>query len=213
MMIIFYRLAEVRAGQSTGGAHHLLQHRGTMTIADEFPGYTFDGSKQWLPLHREAQVKVLHSGGSVVAKEGSFIVEKADKVTLFLTAGTDFKQDRSANWRGVMPHAAIAARLEAATKKSYDELLSEHIRGVLPALRGVDPVHPRGPLRDFPARRRFHLRSSPCLWTGLPSVFNIWVPQRAPQLDNRSVRGNELVTHAEVVEIHEAAHGLRRIVE
>jgi len=71
---------------------------------------------------------VLHSGGSVVAKDGTFIVDKADGVTLFLTAGTDFKQDRSANWRGVMPHTAIAARLEAATKMSYDELRSEHVR-------------------------------------------------------------------------------------
>ena len=71
---------------------------------------------------------MLHSGGSVVAKDGTFIVDKADGVTLFLTAGTDFKQDRSANWRGVMPHTAIAARLEAATKMSYDELRSEHVR-------------------------------------------------------------------------------------
>ena len=100
----------------------------TMTIAGDFPGYTYGGGKQWLPLHREAQVRVLHSGGSVVAKDGSFMVDKADKVTLFLTAGTDFKQDRSANWRGAMPTAALAARLEAATTKSYDDLRSEHIR-------------------------------------------------------------------------------------
>ena len=100
----------------------------TMTIAGEFPGYTYDGGKQWLPLHREALVRVLHSGGSVVAKDGSLIVDKADAVTLYLAAGTDFKQDRAANWRGAMPHAAIAARLAAAMKKSYDELLFEHIR-------------------------------------------------------------------------------------
>ncbi|HEY5503758.1 MAG TPA: glycoside hydrolase family 95 protein, partial [Sedimentisphaerales bacterium] len=99
-----------------------------MTIAGDFPGYTYDGGKQWLPLHREAQVRVLHSGGSVIARDSSFIVEKADEVTLFLTAGTDFKQDRSANWRGEMPHETIAARLKAATKKSYDELRSEHLR-------------------------------------------------------------------------------------
>ena len=100
----------------------------TMTIAGNFPGYTYDGGKQWLPLHREAQVRILHSGGSVVAEDGSLVVDKADEVTLFLTEGTDFKQDRSTNWRGVMPHATIAARLEAAMKTSYDELLSEHVR-------------------------------------------------------------------------------------
>ena len=41
----------------------------TMTIAGDFPGYTYDGGKQWLPLHREAQVRVLCKGGSSVAQE------------------------------------------------------------------------------------------------------------------------------------------------
>ncbi len=100
----------------------------TMTIAGDFPGYTYDGGKQWLPLHREAQVRMLHAGGTVLAKDGSFIVDKVDSVTLFLTAGTDFKQERSANWRGAMPHTAIAERLEAAAQISYDKLLSGHIR-------------------------------------------------------------------------------------
>ena len=100
----------------------------TMTIAGNFPGYTYDGGKQWPPLHREAQVRVLHTGGTVVAKNGNFVVDKADSVTLLLAAGTDFKQDRAKHWRGELPHRAIAARLEAATKKSYDELLSEHVR-------------------------------------------------------------------------------------
>ena len=100
----------------------------TMTIAGAFPGYTYDGGKQWLPLHREAQVRVLHTGGSVVAKGDCLKVDKSDGVTLFLTAGTDFKQDRSSNWRGAMPHAAITARLEAAANTSYDKLLSGHIR-------------------------------------------------------------------------------------
>lgn len=100
----------------------------TLTIAGEFPGYTYGDGKQWLPLHREAQVRVLHTGGSLVATNGEFVVDKADSLTLLLAAGTDFKQDRAANWRGALPHDSVSARLAAAAKKSCEELLAEHVR-------------------------------------------------------------------------------------
>lgn len=100
----------------------------TMTIAGEFPAYTYGGGRQWLPFHREAQVRLRHHGGSVAVQDGAFIVNQADSVTLLLAAGTDFKQDRAANWRGELPHAAVTARLEAASKQSFDALLAGHER-------------------------------------------------------------------------------------
>ena len=99
-----------------------------LTISGEFPGYKYDGGKDWLPLHREAQLRVLHVGGTVSVQDGKIQIEKADSVTLLLAAGTDFKQDRIANWRGPLPHAVVTARLDAASKKSYADLLAEHVR-------------------------------------------------------------------------------------
>jgi alpha-L-fucosidase 2 len=100
----------------------------TMTISGEFPGYQYDGGKRWLPLHREAQLRVLTSGGAVTAQGDALVIDKADSLTLLLAAGTDFKQDRRANWRGELPHAAVAARLDAAARNSFDQLREEHVR-------------------------------------------------------------------------------------
>ncbi|MGC4013405.1 MAG: glycoside hydrolase N-terminal domain-containing protein [Luteolibacter sp.] len=99
-----------------------------MTISGAFPGYKYDGGKEWLPLNREAQVRVLHEGGTVTAWNGRMVVDHADSVTLLLAAGTDFKQGRETNWRGVMPHEAIVARLNAAAKTPYADLLAAHVR-------------------------------------------------------------------------------------
>ena len=99
-----------------------------ITISGLFPGYKYADGKEWRPLHREAQLRVLHEGGTASAQDGKIQVEKADSLTLLLAAGTDFKQDRSAHWRGELPHAAVAARVKTAAKKSYDALLEEHIR-------------------------------------------------------------------------------------
>ncbi len=99
-----------------------------LSISGAFPGHQYDGGKNWLPFHREAQVRVLHTGGSVSTKGDKISVEKADSLTLLLAAGTDFRQDHAENWRGPLPHGAINARLDAAARKSYDDLLAAHIR-------------------------------------------------------------------------------------
>jgi alpha-L-fucosidase 2 len=115
---------------ATDADHHteISAEPPAITISGVFPGYQYDGGKEWPPLHREAQLRVLHDGGKVSARDGKIQVERADSVTLLLAAGTDFKQDRSSNWRGALPHAAITARLDAAAKKSYAALLKEHLR-------------------------------------------------------------------------------------
>ena len=127
-----------------------------LTVSGRFPGYKYDGEKErvprpgepqvrvshyigtvsvqgrkgekeWLPLLREAQVRVLRDGGTVSVQEGKIRVNKANSITLLLDAGTNVKQDRTAKWRGAPPHAAVTARLDAASKKSFDELLAEHV--------------------------------------------------------------------------------------
>ena len=99
-----------------------------LAVRGFFPGYQYDGGKTWLPLHREARLRILHDGGKTTVQNGKLQVEKADSLTLLLAAGTDFLQDRSKNWRGPLPHDAIAARLDAAAKRSYAELLAEHVK-------------------------------------------------------------------------------------
>jgi alpha-L-fucosidase 2 len=99
-----------------------------ISVRGRFPGYQYDGGKTWLPLNREASLRILHDGGRVTVQNGKIKVEHADTLTLQLAAGTDFLQDRSRNWRGPLPHDAIAARIDAAAKKPYADLLAEHVR-------------------------------------------------------------------------------------
>jgi alpha-L-fucosidase 2 len=115
---------------ATSADHHteISVNPPAITIGGVFPGYKYDGGKEWLPLNREAQLRVLHEGGAVSAKDGRLQITNADSVTLLLAAGTDFRQDRSKNWRGPLPHAAVSARLDAAAKTPYTDLLAEHVR-------------------------------------------------------------------------------------
>jgi alpha-L-fucosidase 2 len=98
-----------------------------LRISGRFPGYQYDGGKTWLPLHREARLRLLHHGGDVSVRDGKLLVRRANSLTLLLAAGTDFLQDRSKNWRGAQPRDSIMVRLDAAARKPYEELLAEHI--------------------------------------------------------------------------------------
>lgn len=110
-------------GDGRPGTKWCIEHGG------RFPGYPYDdGKKSWLPLNREARLRILHDGGKVTVQNGRIRVEQSNTLTLLLAAGTDFLQDRSQNWRGPLPHDAIAARLVAAAKNPYAGLLDEHLR-------------------------------------------------------------------------------------
>ncbi|MES2829246.1 MAG: glycoside hydrolase family 95 protein [Bacteroidota bacterium] len=51
-----------------------------------------------------------------------------DSFTLFLTAATDFVNDRNQNWKGAKPAAKNIAVLASATAKSYSALLNAHLK-------------------------------------------------------------------------------------
>jgi alpha-L-fucosidase 2 len=77
----------------------------------------------------EAQLSVLTDGGSVIkGKEGELKVVDANSVTILLTAGTDYIADASKSWRGEDPHAKVSQQMEKASKKSFDELLANHVQ-------------------------------------------------------------------------------------
>lgn len=67
-----------------------------------------------------ARVKVLLEGGVLAEKEGRVAVEKADAVTLLLTAATDYAKED--------PALVTAKYMEAAAKQEYDRLKEEHTR-------------------------------------------------------------------------------------
>jgi len=78
-------------------------------------------------LRYEAQVLVLHDGGTVEADAGKLRFRNADNLTVLLAAGTDYLPQYANGWRGEHPHARVLRQLESAAAKSYDALRSAHV--------------------------------------------------------------------------------------
>lgn len=81
------------------------------------------GSVEAGGLRFAAHLRVLPTGGHLTVTQGAIMVEKADAVTLLLSAATSFKnfQDISGN-----PDALAAAALDRASTHTYDQLLAAH---------------------------------------------------------------------------------------
>ena len=75
----------------------------------------------------ESRLMMMKDGGSLLVKGGNLIFKKANSVTLFLVAATNYKMDRDANWRGPDPTKMLKTRLKSLSKKSYETIKSEHI--------------------------------------------------------------------------------------
>ena len=101
-------------------------------------------------LDYESQLLVLNSGGkvrieTVLAAAGdnplagvpgaektklpatSLVFEGCSSLTLILGADTNYVPDRSRNWRGPAPHAAVTQRVDDAAKQSVEKLFADHV--------------------------------------------------------------------------------------
>ena len=124
-----------------------------ITAAGAIPAHPYDGGRTWPALNYEAQVRVIPQGGKVSAEAGGLHVEGADGFIVLLSAGTDFLQDRAQNWRGALPHDKVAARLDAAAKRPWADLLAEHERDYR-RLFGRVSLNLGGAPADLPTDRR-----------------------------------------------------------
>lgn len=76
----------------------------------------------------EAQVRVIATGGTVVASATGIRVEKATAITVLLVAGTSFVNDEAQQFTGPHPHEILTRRLAIAARKSVDQLEAAHVR-------------------------------------------------------------------------------------
>jgi alpha-L-fucosidase 2 len=79
-------------------------------------------------LSKESQVLVLHQGGSLATGQGGIRFQDCNSLTIFLTAGTDYINNRSEGWTGDHPHKRLSAVMDAAAVKGHQILMDEHIR-------------------------------------------------------------------------------------
>jgi alpha-L-fucosidase 2 len=125
--VMIFRLAADRKGAYTG----------TILVRDAHPGETNTvgnaltisgklGGK--IDLAYEAQALVLNEGGSVSSTNGALSFKGCDSLLILLDAGTDYLNRRDKGWKQDPPHQRICERLAAASKRSFDDLLAEHVK-------------------------------------------------------------------------------------
>ncbi len=130
-------LTDMHAGKISADGNRLVS-------SGSLAGYKYQGGSAnkndrqpyAIALQYEAQMLVQNQGGKVrvLAAGNNFTngpqieFTNCDEVTLLLAAGTDFVQDRSRGWRGESPHPKVTARIDAAAKRKWDDLLAEHTK-------------------------------------------------------------------------------------
>lgn len=89
----------------------------TLTIAGSLPN----------GLEYEAQARVIARGGSVEAGSGDLHLRACDEVVVLLAADTSYAMDASKGFRGARPGTRVGAQLDAAAKRSFEELRARHL--------------------------------------------------------------------------------------
>ena len=141
--VIVYRFTADKPGSLTGSVSLTDMHKATITATNDtltsvgsLAGFTYKaGSAGNVPkagyafaLNYEARVRVLHDGGTVKSDGEKVTFANANTLTLILSAGTDFVQDRAKGWKDPAQLDKVAARLQAASARTWDALLAEHLR-------------------------------------------------------------------------------------
>ena len=141
--VMAFRFTADKPGALTGSVVLTDMHNATITATKDtltssgsLAGYIYKGGSSKkkpgenyaLALTYEAQVRVLHDGGTVKADGAKITFANANTITLLLSAGTDFVQDRSRGWKGAAPHGKVTTLLDAAAKRNWADLLAEHLR-------------------------------------------------------------------------------------
>ena len=73
-----------------------------------------------------AKLRILHDGGSLIAKDGGIYIDKAKQATLLFTAATDYQLALLDFDRSIQPLNVCNQILEKACQQSYDVLLARH---------------------------------------------------------------------------------------
>jgi len=81
-------------------------------------------------LHFAQQIKVMPSGGTLVAQHNGIMVEDADEIIILMSAGTNYQQamdDSFHYFTGIDPLVAVNERIETAAQIGIDALYDTHV--------------------------------------------------------------------------------------
>ncbi len=131
--VMAVRLSADKKGALSRRIYIDTSHKETEIVAQNdtitMTGHTED---QVEPEHLEfaQQIKVIPSGGSMTAQDGYIEVKDADSIVILMSAGTNYQMcmdDTFDFFKDEAPLADVAARVESAASKSYEELKEAHL--------------------------------------------------------------------------------------
>jgi alpha-L-fucosidase 2 len=148
--VMVFRFSADKAGALAGKVSMGNLHEISITAKDGTLTMTGDTSKFWwwqvhlaqpkrllgsreyasdknIDLDLEAQVRILHDGGTVKTADNTVVFANCDTMTLLLAADTNYLNRRDKGWLGSHPHERVSAQIAAAAKRPYAELLAEHV--------------------------------------------------------------------------------------
>ena len=140
--VLVFRYTADKPGSLTGTVELTDTHKAviaaagdTLTATGSLANFTYKGgsagktpkSSYAFALNYESRLRVLHDGGKVTVVGNQIAFDSVTTLTLVLSAGTDFVQDRTKGWKDAAKLAQVDARLEAAAKRGWDALLAEHV--------------------------------------------------------------------------------------
>jgi alpha-L-fucosidase 2 len=125
--VIVFRFTADKKGAYTGTLWLKNAHPGETNTVGNMIGFggKLDGK---IGMSYEAQAVILNQGGSISAKDGVLSFKGCDSLTILLDAGTDYLNRRDKGWKQEHPRQRIIDRLAAASKRSFEDLLKEHIK-------------------------------------------------------------------------------------
>lgn len=125
--VLVFRFTADKKGAYSGIVSAKDAHGGEITASGDV--ITVSGALGGkIGLKYEAQIKVLNEGGSVTTGNGVLSFKACDSLLILLDAGTDYLNQREKGWKQQHPHQRISRRLEAASKRTFNDLLAEHLK-------------------------------------------------------------------------------------
>jgi alpha-L-fucosidase 2 len=140
--VLVFRYTADNPGSLTGTVELTDSHKAviaaagdTLTATGSLANFTYKGgsastnpkNSYAFALNYESRLRVLHDGGKVTVAGNQIAFDGVTTLTLVLSAGTDFVQDRTQGWKDAAKLAQVDARLQAAAKRGWDALLAEHV--------------------------------------------------------------------------------------
>jgi len=122
--VMVFRFTADKRGAYSGTIRLTDMHDGKIEV--ERNRITFGGDCG--KLQYEAQLLVLSEGGRLRTSDDRIAFDDCDSLTLLLAADTNYVNQRDQDWTGEHPHERLSAQLDAASKRSFDALLDEHVK-------------------------------------------------------------------------------------